>query len=65
MNPWGGDEAGYDDWVNDLMKNTPDSWDDDASAEQIVMAYLHELEHRVLALGGSLEKWPSDEAVSR
>jgi len=64
MNPWDDDEAGYDDWVNDLLKNVPDSWDDDASAEQIVGDYLHELEQRVLSLGGSLEKWTDDEAVT-
>lgn len=56
MNPWDGDEAGYDDWVNDLLKNSPESWDGDEAAEWIVGAYLHELERRVLALGGSLER---------
>lgn len=55
--PWDDDGDGYDDWVNDLMKNTPDSWDDDASAEQIVTGYVHEIERRLLALGGSLERW--------
>lgn len=65
MNPWDGDEAGYDDWLDDLMKNIPDSWDGEDGAESIVMAYLHELESRVLALGGSLEKWPDDRATSR
>jgi hypothetical protein len=39
----------------------PESWDDDASADDILERYLLELERRVLALGGSLERWIDDE----
>lgn len=51
----------FDGWINDLLKRTPASWDSDLSPECIVNDYLHELERRVLALGGSLEK--HDEAT--
>jgi len=54
------DKAEFDAWVNNLLKRTPESWDGDASAEYIVGEYLHELERRVLAFGGSLEKHPED-----
>jgi hypothetical protein len=47
-------------FVDDLLKNTPDSWDGDEGAETIAMEYVHELERRVEALGGSLGRWPDD-----
>lgn len=46
----------YDQFVNDILKNTPDSWDDDVAAEAIALDYVKELESRVTSLGGSLEK---------
>jgi hypothetical protein len=50
----------HDDFVNDLMRNIPDSWDGDEGAESIVMDYVHELERRVEALGGSFERYPDE-----
>lgn len=34
----------YDDWVNDLLVNAPESYDGDTSAEDIVTHYVHDLE---------------------
>jgi hypothetical protein len=48
----------HQDFVNEILLLAPDSWDDDAAAESIAVAYVRELERRVLALGGSLERWP-------
>jgi hypothetical protein len=42
--PWDGDADGYADWLNDLMENMGDEWDDDASAESIVTRYVRWLE---------------------
>jgi hypothetical protein len=55
------DKVELDAWVNNLLKRIPESWDGEGSPESIVSEYLHELERRVLALGGSLEK--HDEAT--
>lgn len=56
-------EAAYahDDFVNDLLAHTPDSWDDDAAAESIALDYVRELERRVTERGGTLERWAEDE----
>jgi hypothetical protein len=50
-----------DEFVNDILSGTPDSWDSDDGAESIAVAYVRELERRVIALGGSLERWTEDE----
>lgn len=64
MNPWEDRDADYDNWIEDLLTNTPESWgSSEGSAESIVSDYLHELERRVVALGGSLEQWPEDEVA--
>ena len=34
----------YDDWVNGLLENAPESFDDDAAAEEIVTRYVRWLE---------------------
>lgn len=63
MNPWD-DDTGYDEWIEDLLRNTPESWgSSEGSAESIISDYLHELERRVQALGGSLERWPGAEVA--
>lgn len=50
-------------YINDLMdaSSIPESWDDDASANDILKRYFLELERRVVALGGSLEAWPEED----
>jgi hypothetical protein len=53
-------EPEHTDFVNELLKDSPESWDGDEAAETIAIAYVHELERRVLALGGSLERWPTN-----
>jgi hypothetical protein len=60
VHPWDDNQDGYDDWVNDLLKNAPESWDSDEGAESIVTGYVRALERRVQALGGSLERWPDE-----
>lgn len=37
-------QADYDEWLNELLVNTPDSYDDDASAESIVTDYVRDIE---------------------
>lgn len=53
---WANNTAAYDDWCNDLLRNAPESWDDDVAQESIITSYVHELERRILALGGTLER---------
>jgi hypothetical protein len=57
------EEAAYphQQFVDDLLLNTPDSWDGDEGAEYIAVEYVRELERRVLKLGGTLERWPDDD----
>jgi hypothetical protein len=57
--PWWA-EPNHQEFVNDLLSDAPESWGDDVAAEAIALAYVRELERRVVALGGSLERWPDD-----
>jgi hypothetical protein len=50
-------EPRHQDFVNEILKNTPESWDGDEAAEHIAVKYVRELELRVTLLGGSLERW--------
>jgi hypothetical protein len=50
-------DAEYDEFINELLRNAPESWDDDASAEHVAVEYVRALEERVTQLGGTLEKW--------
>jgi hypothetical protein len=43
-----------------LLANAPESWDGEDAAESIAVEYVQELERRVVALGGSLEKHPGE-----
>ena len=56
---WKDDIEGYDDWLNELLRDTPESWDGDSSAEQIVLEYVRHLEHLVTTAYGNegLERW--------
>lgn len=54
-------EPNHQEFINELLTNTPESWDYDAAAEGIVIDYLHELERRVKVLGGTLERFEDDE----
>lgn len=47
-------------FLDNLCLAIPESWDDDRSAESIVVSYVRTLEQRVQALGGSLERFPED-----
>ena len=51
----------HDDMIERLMSGMPQSWDGDDAAEHICVEYVREIERRLVALGGSLERWPSDE----
>jgi hypothetical protein len=55
-------EVTRDELVERLMAGMPESWDDDAAAESICVDYVREIERRLLALGGSLERCPEDGA---
>ncbi|HEY6115954.1 MAG TPA: hypothetical protein VI172_08350 [Candidatus Dormibacteraeota bacterium] len=46
-----------DDLIDRLMSGMPESWDGDGSPESAVVEYVRELERRVKALGGNLEKY--------
>lgn len=47
----------HSDFINEILKNTPDSWDGEESGEWIAVQYVRALEERVVRLGGTLEKW--------
>jgi hypothetical protein len=53
-------EARLDYLLVAVQGGMPESWDDDAAAESLVIDYVRTLERRVLALGGSLERVPED-----
>jgi hypothetical protein len=48
----------HDDLIEQLMRDMPDSWDGDESAEHLVVQYVRAIERRLIALGGSLERYP-------
>lgn len=50
----------HQEFVNQLLSNTPESWDGDEAAEWIATEYVRELERRVVALGGTLERWTEE-----
>lgn len=53
-------EARLDYVIGAVQGGMPESWDGDAAAESLIVDYVRELERRVLALGGSLERVPED-----
>lgn len=57
----------FDDLIEELQRNIPQEWESsEGSAESIVVDYVREIERRLIALGGSLERWPEDaEKVAR
>lgn len=55
------DQRRYDDWVNDLLLNVGDSWDDDSSAEDIISRYVHEMERRLDAANISRDQYIGDD----
>jgi hypothetical protein len=47
--------------IEELQRNIPQDWEaSEGSAESIVIDYVREIERRLLALGGSLERWPGE-----
>lgn len=51
----------HDTLIEDLMRNIPEGWgSSEGSAESIVVDYVREIERRLLAAGGSLERWPEE-----
>lgn len=46
-----------DDLINRVMSGMPESWDGDSAPESLVVEYVRELERRVTALGGNLERY--------
>lgn len=55
------DRQRLDDLIEQVCSGMPESWDDEASADSIIVDYVREIERRLLAAGGSLEKWIGDE----
>lgn len=47
----------HDNFVNEILQNSPDSWDDDVAAEAIAIEYVRKLEARLAYLGSTLEKY--------
>jgi hypothetical protein len=44
-----------------VQDGMPESWDGDAAAESLIVDYVREIERRLIALGGSLERVSEDE----
>jgi hypothetical protein len=44
-------------FLEELFEGVDESWDGDEAAESIAIDYVRELERRVVALGGSMERW--------
>ncbi len=53
-------EPNHQEFVNKILSKAPESWDADEAAESIAVDYVQTLESRLIALGGSLERWPED-----
>jgi hypothetical protein len=47
----------HDEFVNSILEQAPDSWDGDEPAERIAVWYVREMERRVMASGGTLERY--------
>ncbi len=54
IDEWSGKD--YDDLIETLQSGIPESWDQDAAGEAIVIDYVREIERRLIALGGTLER---------
>lgn len=51
----------HDQFVEALQSNIPQDWESsEGSAESIVLDYVREIERRLIALGGFLERHPQD-----
>lgn len=50
----------HDGFVNTLLFGAPESWDGDDAAESIALNYVAEIERRLLARGGSLERYEAE-----
>lgn len=44
-------------WLNNLVQDAPESWDDDESIENIVSRWVNHLVAEVKRLGGCLHPW--------
>jgi hypothetical protein len=49
-----------DDLVDEILSGVPESWDGDDGAESIAINYVRTIEARLIALGGSTERYPED-----
>ena len=51
----------HDNLIDELQRNIPEEWEaSEGSAESIVIDYVREIERRLLALGGSLDRYPEE-----
>jgi hypothetical protein len=52
----------HDDLIEQLMRNISEDWgSSEGSAESIVVDYVREIERRLIAAGGSLERHPEED----
>jgi hypothetical protein len=51
----------HQEFVAELSKNIPESWDGDEAIEYIIIEYVHQLELRLDEMGGSLERYPRED----
>lgn len=55
-----GEYSEHQDFVNEVMENAPDEWDDDVAMEAIAIKYVRYLESEVLRRGGRLYPYEDD-----
>jgi hypothetical protein len=61
---WKNDQEGYDTWLETLMRDMPEGWDGDDSAEGLMVAYVRHLERLVTAAYGPDGLEPNHESVA-
>lgn len=56
------EDDSHDQFIEALQSNIPQEWEaSEDSAESIIIEYVTAIERRLLALGGSLSRYPEDE----
>jgi hypothetical protein len=56
------EDDSHDQFIEALQSNIPQEWEaSEGSAESIIIEYVAEIERRLVALGGSLSRYPEDE----
>ena len=58
------EDPDYQDWLNELGENIPDSYDDDVAMEAIVLRYVRDLEARADTAEAIVRKFLAVEALT-